>query len=112
MHRRLCDIGKGWGRGGGGGKGGGLRKLAPGAKGRGHFGGDPGRLWPPPKWPGPGETGEGAESVRVSPGSRRRCVIGAGLAEGTGGSSREGGGETAGTPRSARGPRGFLRRHE
>src|SRR3954447_16291178 len=35
-------------------------------KGRGHFGGDPGRLWPPPKWPGHGETAEGSGERRVS----------------------------------------------
>src|SRR5690242_18812122 len=59
------------------GKGRGLVGLAPGegtrprragalGKGRGHFGGGPGRLWPPPKWPGFGETAE----VRVSGGDR------------------------------------------
>src|SRR5262245_31621684 len=35
----------------------GARRLAPGALG--HFGGDPGRLWPPPKWPSHGEKAEG-----------------------------------------------------
>src|SRR3954447_14792948 len=35
-------------------------------KGRGHFGGDPGRLWPPPKWPGHGETAEGSGERRGS----------------------------------------------
>src|SRR4051812_6880821 len=95
-----------------GGEGTGPSEAGTRGKGSGHFGGDPGRLWPPPKWPGPGGTGEGAYSVRVSPRRRRRCVIGAGLAEKTGGRSREGVGDTAGTSRSARGRCGFLRRHE
>src|SRR3954471_2046138 len=51
------------GKGGAGGREGRGRGLVGGTlKGRGHFGGDPGRLWPPPKWPGHG----GRVKVRAS----------------------------------------------
>src|SRR3954452_10214570 len=56
------------------GEGTGLREAGARGKGRGHFGGDPGRLWPPPKWPGHGETGEGSGKRRVSCGVRVEFV--------------------------------------
>ena len=54
--------------------GGGLGGLRTG-KGRGHPGGGPGRLWPPPRWPGPWGEAEGAGPLRdpgAGTGARRR----------------------------------------
>jgi hypothetical protein len=42
-----------------------LRAGGGPGKGRGHLGGDPGRLWPPPRWPGFGRNGRGFGRRRV-----------------------------------------------